>query len=57
LLLDSTRITCMLQHARGAWWCISKATSCRLWRDRYNLQGARFWGVTKLKLEGEANQY
>jgi hypothetical protein len=28
--------------ARGAWWCVSKATSCRLWRDRYNLQGAGF---------------
>jgi hypothetical protein len=28
--------------ARGAWWCVSKATSCRLWRDHYNLQGASF---------------
>jgi hypothetical protein len=32
----------MLQRARGAWWCVSKATSCRLWRARYNLQGAGF---------------
>jgi hypothetical protein len=40
--LDSTRITCMLQRARDAWWCVSKATSCRLWLDRYNLQGAGF---------------
>jgi hypothetical protein len=40
--LDSTRITCMLRRARGASWCVSKATSCRLWRDRYNLQGVDF---------------
>jgi hypothetical protein len=32
----------MLRRARGAWWCVFKATSCRLWRDRYNLQGADF---------------
>jgi hypothetical protein len=42
LLLDSTRITCTLQCARGAWWCVSKATSCRLWLDHYNLQGPGF---------------
>jgi hypothetical protein len=42
LLVDSTRITCTLQRARGAWWCVSKATSCRLWLYRYNLQGADF---------------
>jgi hypothetical protein len=29
-------------RARGDWWCVSKATSCRLWLDRYNLQGADF---------------
>jgi hypothetical protein len=40
--LDSTRIMCVLRRAHYAWWCISKATSCRLWRDRYNLQGADF---------------
>jgi hypothetical protein len=40
--LDSTHIACMLRHARGAWWCISKVTSCRLRRKRYNLQGAGF---------------
>jgi hypothetical protein len=32
----------MLRRAWGAWWCVSKATSCRLWRDRYNLWGADF---------------
>jgi hypothetical protein len=29
-------------HARVAWWCVSKATSCELWHDCYNLQGANF---------------
>jgi hypothetical protein len=42
LLLDSTRITCTPQRARGARWCVSEATSCRLRRDRYNLQGVDF---------------
>jgi hypothetical protein len=42
LLLDSTRITCTLQRARDVWWCVSKATSYRVWCDRYNLQGADF---------------
>jgi hypothetical protein len=40
--LDSTRIACTLQRARGAWWCFSKATSCGLWRKRYHPQGADF---------------
>jgi hypothetical protein len=40
--LDSTRVMCVLRRAHYAWWCVSKATSCRLWRDRYNLQGADF---------------
>jgi hypothetical protein len=39
---DSTRIICMLWRAYYAWWCVSKATSCRLWHDRYNLQGVGF---------------
>jgi hypothetical protein len=29
-------------RARGAWWCVSKATLCRLWRDHYHLQGVGF---------------
>jgi hypothetical protein len=33
---------CMLWHAYFAWWCVSKATSCELWRDFYNSQGADF---------------
>jgi hypothetical protein len=33
---------CMLRHAYFAWWCVSKATSCELWRDCCNLQGADF---------------
>jgi hypothetical protein len=40
--LDSTRIMCMLRRAYFAWWCISKATSCELWRDCYNSPGADF---------------
>jgi hypothetical protein len=28
--------------AHFAWWCVSKATSCELWRDCYNSQGADF---------------
>jgi hypothetical protein len=40
--LDSTCIMCMFRRAHYAWWCVFKATSCRLWRDRYNLQGAGF---------------
>jgi hypothetical protein len=39
----------MFRRARGAWWCVSKATSCRLWRKRYNLQGDGF-GVSQLKI-------
>jgi hypothetical protein len=42
----STRIMCVLRHAYFAWWCIFKATSCELWRECYNSQGANFWGVT-----------
>jgi hypothetical protein len=33
---------CMLRRAHLAWWCVSKATSCELWRDCYNSQGAEF---------------
>jgi hypothetical protein len=33
---------CMLWHAHFAWWAFSKATSCELWRDCYNSQGANF---------------
>jgi hypothetical protein len=33
---------CMLRRAYFAWWCVSKATSCELWRDCYNSQGADF---------------
>jgi hypothetical protein len=33
---------CMLRHAYFAWWCVSKATSCELWRECYNSQGADF---------------
>jgi hypothetical protein len=40
--LDSTRIMCMLRRAYFAWWCVSKATLCELWRDCCNLQGADF---------------
>jgi hypothetical protein len=40
--LNSTRIMCVLRRAYYAWWRVSEATSCRLWRDRYNLQGAGF---------------
>jgi hypothetical protein len=40
--LDSTRITCIFRHARGAWWCVSKATPCRLWWKCYHPQGADF---------------
>jgi hypothetical protein len=57
--LDSTRIACMLRRARGAWWCVSKATSCRLWRDRYNLQGAGFGASTtdpKKTLQGSEDR-
>jgi hypothetical protein len=28
--------------AHFAWWCVSKATSCELWRDYYNSQSADF---------------
>jgi hypothetical protein len=45
--LDSTRIICMLRRAYFAWWCVSKATSCELWRDCYNSQGADF-GASQL---------
>jgi hypothetical protein len=30
------------KRAWGAWWCVSKVASCRLWHDCYNLQGADF---------------
>jgi hypothetical protein len=40
--LDSTRIMCMLRHACFAWWCVSKARSCELWRECYNSQDADF---------------
>jgi hypothetical protein len=56
LLLDSTRITCTLQRARVAWWCVSKATSCRLWRVRYDLQGAGF-GVSQVVSEPRFCRY
>jgi hypothetical protein len=36
------RIMCMLRRAYFAWWCVSKATSCELWRDCCNSQGANF---------------
>jgi hypothetical protein len=46
-------------YARVAWWCVSKATSCELWRDCYNSQGANF-GVSQMMKSivyssGEAN--
>jgi hypothetical protein len=40
--LDSTRVMCVLRRTHYAWWCVSKATSCELWRDCYNSQGAGF---------------
>jgi hypothetical protein len=60
LLLDSTRITCTPQHAQGARWCISEATSCRLWHDSYNLQGIDFgasqWGWPRVRMRDAPNQ-
>jgi hypothetical protein len=33
---------CVLKNAYFAWWCVSKATLCELWRYCYNSQGANF---------------
>jgi hypothetical protein len=40
---------CVLRRAHYAWWCVSKATSRRLWLDRYNLQGADFGALHNMK--------
>jgi hypothetical protein len=48
--LYSTCTACMLQCGWGAWWCVSQSTSCRLWHDRYNLQGANFGALHYLGL-------
>jgi hypothetical protein len=54
--LDSTHIMCKLRHAYFAWWCVSKATSCELWRDCCNSQGANF-GVSQVVSEPRFYRY
>jgi hypothetical protein len=46
----------MLRHAYFAWWCVSKATSCELWRECYNSQGANF-GASQLVSEPRFYRY